>query len=72
MTRPLGSWTWCRYCKHYSGFYCYVWNVISSETGNPYGAEVGRVKFANACAPRLTLTGRIRRLVGLPIGEGEK
>jgi hypothetical protein len=77
----LGTRVWCRYCKHYrrraNGWLCYVnGRTRDYNTGTlhgPYGYLPGDVKRHTqtglpACEPVLTLTGHLRRRLGLPIG----
>ena len=53
MKRELGPWVWCRYCARN------VWHRCVVEWA----------KEAGCCTPRLTLSARVRRALGLPIGE---
>jgi hypothetical protein len=41
----------------------WVWNAVARHTADPHDPVL------YACHPRLTLTGHIRRLLGLSIGE---
>jgi hypothetical protein len=53
---------WCRYCREYP--------ARSRQPGSGMCVEAisGRSVDSRPCRPRLTLTGRVRKLLGLPIG----
>lgn len=62
MRKPLGSWVWCDLCRSCCAY--------GRTTANEHAAHALRIGWQ--CHPRLTLAGRIRYLLGLPIGEEEK
>jgi len=71
MKRELGPWVWCQFCTHgrFGAYFCTLYKTRSATTGVFESPTPREVKHGGQCAPRLTLTGRIRRALGLPIGE---
>lgn len=53
---------WCRYCQEYPS------RSRQPGSGMCVQAASGRSMDSRPCSPRLTLAGRLRKVLGLPIG----
>jgi len=84
MKRELGPWVWCKWCANrmwYGGMGADWQDPSECQPTETYTDPVTgeavpyqhlpshAAKCTGLCAPRLTLTGHIRRALNLPLGE---